>query len=343
MKAPRRLSDDPDFARETGLDLSDPNVGLAEHDLPQLKADVLAQAATLSPLSQVWSALTQGAGPWAMLAVAGGAVALALAWPSADTPTREAPPTAPAHAPAPEPAPTQAPAPDHAEAFASLNAPQDAHLNAHHADAHAARLAARVVDTASVAADRRRRFVSRAAALGRPQRRPPRSAPKPKPPESAAALPERAAAPAEPSAPPEPPPKPSLAEQLALYDQGATALRRGRWADAVARFDVYLTRYPQGQLRREARLSRLEALVRLGRNGRALREAEAMRDAPAFRGRRGQLQGLCVELYVKLGRCARARDALAQADALAWPEARRAAVLRRCAQPPSPKTPKERP
>jgi tetratricopeptide (TPR) repeat protein len=89
-------------------------------------------------------------------------------------------------------------------------------------------------------------------------------------------------------------------------------LRRERAPErALERLDTYLSRFPEGQLRLEARLARLDALLALGRRPAAL---VALEELPGDQvARRPGLRLLRGELLAGAGRCTRA---LADFDAV---------------------------
>jgi hypothetical protein len=73
---------------------------------------------------------------------------------------------------------------------------------------------------------------------------------------------------------------PLLSEEVALYERGWAQLSKNPQA-ALAVFDDQLRRFPKGALVQEARLSRLEALVALGRHAEAVQEARSfLQDFP---------------------------------------------------------------
>jgi hypothetical protein len=87
----------------------------------------------------------------------------------------------------------------------------------------------------------------------------------PAPPASVAGAPKPSAAP--------PPPSSTLAEQNRLYQSAREARRRGDDARALALLDEFLARYPGSPLAQEARVERLRALSKLGRQGEVAVEA----------------------------------------------------------------------
>ena len=119
-----------------------------------------------------------------------------------------------------------------------------------------------------------------------------------------------APAPAEPSPPAA---SSTLPEQLALYDEGKAALARGDHAGAIAAFTAYAERFPTGSLRREARLSMLEALVRSGRTGRSATLARSLLSSGRLGARTGDVRRVLGESQAKLGRCDDAAITLATA------------------------------
>jgi len=104
-----------------------------------------------------------------------------------------------------------------------------------------------------------------------------------------------------------------LAEQLFAYDAAQYALTRGRFDVAVLMFTEFLEAYPDSDLRAEAELSRLEALVRSGDHKEAARFAEVLSKDEA-RPRRGDILRLQADSLTALGACDRAawvyKDAL---------------------------------
>ena len=97
--------------------------------------------------------------------------------------------------------------------------------------------------------------------------------------------------------PAEKPPAPSaLADESALLGRALGQLRReGNPAAALATLDDYQGRFPHGVMAFDAVAARVEALVKLGRTGEALRLLEAVAPAalarsPALRVVRGELR-----------------------------------------------------
>jgi TolA-binding protein len=102
----------------------------------------------------------------------------------------------------------------------------------------------------------------------------------------------------------------TLEAEVALYDRGWQALRRGDRAAAIGVLRTYLARYPRGQLWREASLSLLEALVRSGRLGEADDLASALLLMDAMASRRAELLRTHGEILARRGRCAAAAERL---------------------------------
>lgn len=99
-----------------------------------------------------------------------------------------------------------------------------------------------------------------------------------------------------------------LSEQLRRYRLGVQQLKAGTSRQAVATFDTYLRDYPDGELRIEANLSLLEALLRAGERDRAATLASGLAADPAYVARRGELLRVQADLLVQQGRCPEARE-----------------------------------
>ena len=130
----------------------------------------------------------------------------------------------------------------------------------------------------------------------------------------------------------EAPPGETAASQLPSStlkaETDALALASGALADldykeALARYESYLSSYPDGRLRIEAQIGRLHALVGIGDKAAAERSARALQDLPALAGRRSEILQLRAESLVLLDRC---DEALALAEEI---PARAAAEVRR--------------
>jgi TolA-binding protein len=85
---------------------------------------------------------------------------------------------------------------------------------------------------------------------------------------------------------------PDHAREIALYKTALEALRAGRASEAADRFTWYLDRYPQGSLRTEAELSRLEALHSAGDRPRLERAVDAWLASHPNDPRSSEVRGL---------------------------------------------------
>jgi TolA-binding protein len=95
-----------------------------------------------------------------------------------------------------------------------------------------------------------------------------------------------------------PPPRSAAAEEARILDQALTLLRRQHDATgALAALDGYLRRYPNGLLKHEARVARVDALLLLHRSDDAL---IALEDLPLDGKRRAnELQVIRAELRAR--------------------------------------------
>lgn len=101
-----------------------------------------------------------------------------------------------------------------------------------------------------------------------------------------------------------------LAADLDAYDRAREAMEAEDWPEAARRLDAYLAAFPNGRLRLEAELDRVEALTRSGLTAAAADAAERLLGMPIASGRRPELLRLAIQLRVKLGACEHARDLL---------------------------------
>jgi len=98
----------------------------------------------------------------------------------------------------------------------------------------------------------------------------------------------------------------TLSAQLALYEEAQARLRDGDLKGAIAGYQAYLKRFPDGQLRLEASLSLLEGRLKAKQHARAEALARRLLADPGFAARRGELLRVRGECLAMLGRCAEA-------------------------------------
>jgi TolA-binding protein len=104
-----------------------------------------------------------------------------------------------------------------------------------------------------------------------------------------------------------------LQAQLALYEAGRGALRAGNYAAARGHFEAYLSRFSDGELRQEAEVSLLEALVRSGRHRQVAAVAGRLAKRAGLVHRRGEFLRVRAESLARLGRCDTAETVFAEA------------------------------
>jgi hypothetical protein len=107
------------------------------------------------------------------------------------------------------------------------------------------------------------------------------------------------------------PPSSQLAAELADYNRGVDFDTRQDWNAALAAWDVYLERWPEGRLHTEAQLGRLRALVGLDAPARVERLAAELLATPGLQAQRDDLLLTRAEALVKLDRCTEASNLLA--------------------------------
>ncbi len=107
------------------------------------------------------------------------------------------------------------------------------------------------------------------------------------------------------------PPMSQLAAELADYNQAVDFDARQDWAAALAAWDVYLDRWPDGRLHTEARLGRLRALVGVDQPAQVERLAGELLATPGLQAQRDDLLLTRAEALVKLDRCDEARSLVA--------------------------------
>jgi hypothetical protein len=267
---PKRLRHDPDFAWETGCDLSDEAFVLGGYDLPAMRAKVLVEVlppslgAPLRPAAPVR--------PWFAVLAGGGVVAAALIavgfWSASDVPPSATQPDASPAIVAPTPWPVAPEAP-------SSVAPVVASPPAASAAPVAAPQRAERVEPAEVPSE-----VESVAVVDDP--------------------PVATAPAAQPSAPA---PAGTLADELRAFDAARDAASDGRVADARRGYDDYLARYPHGRLRQESEVGLLFALVDLGEHAAVDVLAGRLANDPAMSSRHAEILRVRAENLVALGRC----------------------------------------
>jgi hypothetical protein len=131
----------------------------------------------------------------------------------------------------------------------------------------------------------------------------PAVAPRARPPASRSARPP--APPVEPASAPGPQPAAtsSLAEQLAAYEEARAALGARDFGRAADRFGAFVSRWPDGELADEGRLSQLEALVRAERYGDVVTLAGALADRASLAPRRAEILRALADAYAHTARC----------------------------------------
>jgi hypothetical protein len=145
--------------------------------------------------------------------------------------------------------------------------------------------------------------------------------------------------PQEPRVAPEPPQRPAigadvdtLAVELRAYERGEDALKNRRYDVALRELDAYLQAYPRGELVVEAELSRLDALIGLGRGKGALSSAERLRLDKRFVAKRTRIELFLIEALVMLDRCDVARSRIATGSLDARATAAADVLVARCLQ-----------
>ncbi|MGC4119496.1 MAG: hypothetical protein QM765_33990 [Myxococcales bacterium] len=107
-------------------------------------------------------------------------------------------------------------------------------------------------------------------------------------------------------------PESALAAESRLLGRAVEELRvRSDAERSLSTLDEYAQRFPTGTLSNEARVTRLEALLRLGRRAQALATLEGWPEGSSLRG--AELGLLKAELLAEAGRC---REALPLFDAV---------------------------
>ena len=100
-----------------------------------------------------------------------------------------------------------------------------------------------------------------------------------------------------------PAPTSTLEAQLALYEQGKQKLRGGDLSGAIALFEQYKRDYPSGELRLEADVSLLEALVRAGKLAKADAQAKRLLARGSLGSRRAEILRVRGEVQARRGAC----------------------------------------
>ncbi len=152
---------------------------------------------------------------------------------------------------------------------------------------------------------------------------------------TAATVPPVAPTPPALSAPPAPPTVPpatatpadsgDLARQLAAFELGEDQFADGDPSSAIASYDAYLKRWPNGHFRGEAEIAKLRATAAMGDASGAEAIAARLAEDPALATRRDEIVALRCSALARLGRC---EEALALAKAL--PGVARAKVAAAC-------------